>query len=254
LLVDADSERLAQVLANLVTNAAQYTPRSGRIEISAVLDGSYVKIAVCDNGVGIAPSLMPHIFDPFVQGERGADRRDGGLGVGLTIVRTLVELHDGTVHAESDGLGKGATLVVRWPRATSQTATAKISALPRPETRRLRVLIVDDNKDAADLLGELVTLMGHEAIVAYDGASALGAAEQSRPHVALLDIGMPEIDGYQLAQQLRATPGLQTTPLIAITGYGQDSDVERARQAGFSHHLVKPIDIGALAALLPTLR
>ncbi|HEY0482369.1 MAG TPA: ATP-binding protein [Kofleriaceae bacterium] len=254
LLADADRERLSQVLANVVTNAAQYTPRSGRIRISAALDGEHVKMVVRDNGIGIPPSLLPHLFDMFVQGERGADRREGGLGVGLTIVRTLVELHGGTVHAESDGPGKGATFVVRWPCANSETATAKMSALPRPETRRLRVLVADDNPDAADLLGELIHELGHEAIVVNDGASALRFAEEHGPHVAFLDVGLPEIDGRSLAQWLRAIPGLQTTPLIAITGSGQDGELERAQQAGFSHHLEKPLDMVAVAALLPTLR
>jgi signal transduction histidine kinase/CheY-like chemotaxis protein len=253
LLVDADRERLSQVLANLILNAAKYTPVGGRIEIAAVRDGSYVRIIVRDNGVGIAPCLLPRVFDLFVQGERGRDRREGGLGVGLTIVRAIVELHGGTVRAESDGPGQGATFVVEWPRATSDTATAKMAALPRPDTRRLRVLIVDDDRDAADLIGELVRELGHDVLVAHDAPTALRHAEESGPHVALVDVGLPEMDGYQLAQRLRAMPGLQTTPLVALASDALDSDLEQARQAGFSHRLPKPVDRVALAALLPLL-
>lgn len=253
LLVEADRERLSQVLANLIINAAKYTPDGGRIEIAAVRDGSHVRIIVRDNGVGIAPALLPRVFDMFVQGERGPDRREGGLGVGLTIVRSIVELHGGTVSAESDGPGQGATFVVEWPRATSDTATAKMAALPRPSTRRLRVLIVDDDKDAADLIGELVRGLGHDVLVAHDVPTALRYAEESGPHVALVDVGLPEMDGYQLAQQLRAMPGLQTAPLVALAGDALDGDCERARQAGFSHRLPKPVDRVALAALLPVL-
>jgi CheY-like chemotaxis protein len=253
LLVDADRERLSQVLANLVINAAKYTPDGGRIEIAAVRDGAYVRIVVRDNGIGIAPGLLPRVFDMFVQGERGPDRREGGLGVGLTIVRAIVELHGGTVYAESDGPGQGATFVVEWPRATSDTATVKMAALPRPSTRRMKVLIVNDDKDAADLIGELVRELGHDVLVAHDVPTALRHAEESGPHVALVDVGLPAMDGYQLAQQLRAMPGLQTTPLVALDGDALDGDLERARHAGFSHRLPKPIDRVALAALLPTL-
>lgn len=253
LLVDADRERLSQVLANLIVNAAKYTPDNGRIEIAALRDGSYVRIVVRDNGLGIAPSLLPHVFDIFVQGERGPDRREGGLGVGLTIVRAIVELHGGTVRAESDGPGQGATFVVEWPRATSDTVTAKMAALPQPSTRRLRVLIVDDDKDAAELIGELVRELGHDVLVAHDVPTALRHAEESGPHVALVDVGLPEMEGYQLVQQLRAMPGLQTTPLVALAGDALDGGLERARHAGFSHRLPKPVDRVALAALLPTL-
>ncbi|MBA3538421.1 MAG: GAF domain-containing protein [Deltaproteobacteria bacterium] len=250
LVVDADRDRLAQVLANLLANAAKYTPQGGRIEVTADLEGPFVRISVRDNGAGITAALLPTLFELFVQGERAPDRRDGGLGVGLAVVRNLVELHGGTVTADSAGAGAGATFTVLWPKASSRTSTARIPALRRPEARRLRVLIVDDNADAAEMLGGLMQVLGHDPVIVHDGPSALAAVEADVPHVALLDIGLPGMDGYDLAARLRLLPKCATISLIAITGYGEPEHRERSRRAGFAHHLVKPIDTAELSEAL----
>ncbi|CAN5710806.1 hypothetical protein BH11MYX2_BH11MYX2_00380 [soil metagenome] len=251
ILVDADRHRLTQVLTNLLTNAAKYTPRNGRIEVSALVDDAQVEIVVRDNGRGIPADLLPHVFDVFVQGERTLDRREGGLGIGLALVRNLVELHGGTVHAHSEGAGTGATFTVRWPRGAAEMPTAAMPPLVRPtESAGLRILMVDDNVDAAELLGEVVRAVGHEVIVAYDGAAALEIASEFKPEIAVLDIGLPKIDGYELARRLRQLPGCADIKLIALTGYGQLDDRERSKAAGFAHHLVKPVEIARLRALL----
>lgn len=249
LLIDADLHRLTQVLANLLTNAAKYTPPNGRIEVSAVVDPTHVKIVVRDNGRGIPADLLPHVFDVFVQGERTQDRREGGLGIGLAIVRNLVELHGGSVHAHSDGPGTGATFTVRWPKASNETVAMPPVVRPR-ESTALRILIVDDNADAAELLGELVRAMGHEVMIAHEGTSALQIANDFRPAIAVLDIGLPVMDGYEVARRLRELASCADTMLIALTGYGQPEDRERSKAAGFAHHLVKPVDINALRSLL----
>jgi signal transduction histidine kinase/CheY-like chemotaxis protein len=251
LLVDADRDRLIQVIGNLVTNAATYTPAGGRIEVTAAAEDAYARITVRDDGIGIPPPLLPSVFDMFVQGERDADRNEGGLGVGLTIVRTLVELHGGTVDARSDGPGRGSSFTVRWPRASARSVGSTVGLRRSADTKPLRVLIVDDNVDAAEMFGELLRSMGHEPIVVHDGTAALKTVEAASAHVAFLDIGLPVIDGYELAERLRALPHLKSTLLVAITGYGQAEDRERARQAGFAHHLVKPVELATLTALLP---
>jgi signal transduction histidine kinase/PleD family two-component response regulator len=248
--LDADRGRLGQVLANLLVNAAKYTPAKGRIEVTADLDGSFVQIVVRDNGRGIPPALLPILFDVFVQGERSPARSEGGLGIGLALVRTLAELHGGTVEAHSDGPGTGSTFTLRWPKAPDKTPT-QAPARTAPQTgRSLRVLVVDDNVDAAELLAALLTSTGYELAVANDAKLALTMAADFRPDVALLDIGLPVIDGYMLAEQLRLVPGCANTLLVAVTGYGQPEDRERSRRAGFAHHLVKPVPIDALQSLL----
>ncbi|MBA3463217.1 MAG: response regulator [Deltaproteobacteria bacterium] len=252
LLLDADRHRLDQVLTNLIMNAATYTPDGGRIEISAEDDGPAIRLSIRDNGRGIPASLLPNVFELFVQGERAPARQEGGLGIGLTLVRTIVSLHGGTVEALSDGPGLGATFSVRWPRASSRTRTAKISALIRPAgAAPLRVLIVDDNADAAELLAELVGSIGHQVTVAHDATSAIEIAKDFAPQAALLDIGLPVVDGYELARLLRQLPSCADTLLIAITGYTQPEDRERALRAGFAHHLGKPVDVATLGSLLP---
>jgi len=248
--LDADRGRLGQVLANLLVNAAKYTPANGRIEVTADLDGSFVRIVVRDNGRGIVPALLPSVFDVFVQGKRSPGRSEGGLGIGLALVRTLAELHGGTVEARSDGPGKGSTFTLRWPKA-DKTPTAKLPALTPPQRgSSLRVLVVDDNVDAAELLVALLTSMGHELAVANDAKLALALAADFRPEVALLDIGLPVIDGYMLAEQLRLVPSCANTLFVAVSGYGQPEDRERSKRAGFAHHLVKPVPIEAFRSLL----
>ncbi|HTR56420.1 MAG TPA: ATP-binding protein [Kofleriaceae bacterium] len=256
LVVDADPDRLGQVVANLVTNAAKYTPDGGRIAVSAQRTGDAARIAVRDNGSGIAPELLPRIFELFVQGERAVDRAEGGLGLGLAIVKHLVELHGGRVLAESEGVGRGATFTVWWPcvRAPVVSAAASDPArAPAAADRSLKVLVIDDNVDAAFTLGELLRVLGHQPTVVHDAPSALATASDEPPELALVDLGLPNIDGYELAERLRALPGLARTPFVAVTGYGQPSDRERTLQAGFSEHLVKPVGLEDLRALLRVL-
>jgi CheY-like chemotaxis protein len=235
------------VIANLVTNAAKYTPRGGRIDITADLEAGCVRLVVRDNGAGIDPKLLPRLFDLFVQGR--ADH--GGLGRGHAIVRSIVELHGGVVSAASRGAGRGATFTIRLPLAGySELDTSTIDEpLPEP-VRSMRVLVVDDNVDAANTLGELLEVLGHLPVVVHDAPAALEAVQTFTPEVAFLDIGLPVVDGYELARRLRSQPGLATITLIALTGYGQASDRERALAAGFDSHLVKPVTAARIRAVL----
>ena len=252
-----DAERLSQVVANLLTNAAKYTPPGGRITLSAVRDDEEIVLHVSDTGIGMAPDLVPMVFDLFVQGRQALDRAEGGLGLGLTIVRSLVERHGGTVHAHSDGPGRGSTFTIRVPRAAVLTLRDVGDAPRRHGAAALaassgltRVLIVDDNEDAAEMLAHVLAAHGHDTRVAHDGIEALRVCEDFQPQAAFLDLGLPVMDGYELASRLRELPGLETLRLIAVTGYGQDSDRRRTTAAGFHHHLVKPVDITVLEALL----
>jgi signal transduction histidine kinase len=250
LLVEADDQRLAQVFANLLTNAAKYTERGGHIQVGAQIAGGLVRVVVRDSGVGIETQQLPHIFDLFVQGRPGL--ANGGLGIGLSIVRNLVTLHGGTVSAHSEGPGRGSEFVVLLPLAAPDTAAPRPAAPAARgafRTDARRVLIVDDNRDAADSLSEGLIACGHVTVVAYDGPAALTAASTFLPQLALLDIGLPAMDGYELARRLRAE-GPADLKLVAITGYGLDSDRERTRAAGFHHHLVKPIDLDTVEALV----
>jgi signal transduction histidine kinase/CheY-like chemotaxis protein len=257
LFVDGDPARLAQVLANLLNNAAKYTDPGGRIAVTAVGEGEQAVVRVRDNGAGIAPNILPRIFDMFVQEGRSIDRSQGGLGLGLAIVRSLVELHGGTVSVHSEGLGRGSEFVVRLPLAAPQAGTAGEDRRPPPEAPAtqgdpgsVRLLLVDDNRDAVELLTEFLDTKGYVTRMALDGPSGLAAASAFQPHVALLDVGLPVMDGYELASRLRQEPGLKGIKLVAITGYGQDSDRLRAREAGFDMHLVKPIEPGQLLRIL----
>jgi PAS domain S-box-containing protein len=249
LAVDADEVRLAQVVANLLMNAAKYTEPGGLVEVRAESHGDEAVLTVEDSGVGIAPDLLPHIFDLFVQGERSIDRSQGGLGLGLAIVKSLTELHGGRVEAHSDGPGRGRRFLERLPLASGvpkPSETAGEAGAFSGAVRR-RILVVDDNRDAAEMLADLLSLAGHETHVAEDGPSALALAAKIAPEVALLDIGLPVMDGHELAMRLRQQ-SRRPLLLIAVTGYGQREDRERARAAGFDDHLVKPIDIEALRA------
>ena len=253
LMLEADRFRLAQVISNLLTNAARFTEPGGTITVSAQREGAAMVVRVKDTGIGIEPQLLPRVFDAFAQGPQGSDRAQGGLGLGLTIVKSLVDLHGGQVEASSAGRGLGAEFVVRLPALDSTDArVASPPALAEPPQPRtgLRVLVVDDNEDAATMLGEVLTMLGHEVVVAFDGASALQARKTFTPDVALLDIGLPGMDGHELAQKLRARhPGVPLR-LIALTGYGEERDRQRSKAAGFDEHLVKPVDLDKLCALL----
>jgi signal transduction histidine kinase len=251
LLVDADRHRLRQVMESLLDNAVDNTPERGTIAIAAALDGPCVHITVRDDGRGIPAALLPSVFELFVQGEQPLDRSDGRLGIGLTLARSLVELHGGTIEAHSDGPGHGATFTLRWPGASEGTPTARIAPLPRPApAARRRVLIVDDNADAAEMLAALLQTLAYETAVANDGATALDIARAFAPHVALLDIGLPIMDGYEVARRLRQLDACHDTLLVALSGYGQPGDRERSHQAGFAHHLVKPVELATLTSLL----
>ncbi len=254
LAVDGDSIRLNQVIANLLTNAAKYTSPGGQIQVSAAGEGGEVVIRVRDNGMGIAPDVLPRIFDLFVQERQAIDRARGGLGLGLTIVRSLVERHHGQIAAHSDGPGRGSEFVVRLPRADSRSAgprPERPAAVPaRAAANVSRILIVDDNEDAAEMLSEILSARGYQTQTAHDAPAALRVAAEFMPQVAFLDIGLPVMDGYELAGRLRDLPGLSDVRLVAVTGYGQQSDREKAEAAGFHRHLVKPVDVDALEGAL----
>jgi CheY-like chemotaxis protein len=245
LSVEADPTRLAQVFANLLTNAAKYSDDGTRIALQASRDEAHVRIAVTDEGIGISEEMLDRVFDLFEQQRQAIDRSQGGLGLGLAIVRSLVTLHGGTVRASSKGEGEGAEFVVELP-----LAAAARSAVPHPRTARARVpaagsagrvLVVDDNEDALTLLADALSAVGYQVQSAHDGPEALNVAAAFMPQVAVLDIGLPIMDGYELATRLRAMPGLGALRLIAVTGYGQASDRRRSGVAGFDAHLTKPV-------------
>lgn len=257
LLVDADPTRIEQVFVNLITNAAKYSEPGGSITISTARTGAMVEVRVRDTGVGIAPELLPHIFDLFVQDARSLDRSQGGLGIGLTLVKQLVELHGGVVAAESAGVGQGSEFVVWLPLraepvpAGSPAALVSSCAAALPDPAPRRVLVVDDVHDSADCIAEVMREWGYVAEPAYAGPTALQAAAERRPDLVLLDLGLPGMDGYAVARILRERYGAQIR-ILALTGYGQPEDRERTRQAGFDGHFVKPLDFAALQAYLET--
>jgi len=254
LAVEADPERLAQVVFNLLSNAAKYSEPGSSITVRAWAEPERVRLSVKDEGVGIAPEMIERVFDMFVQQEQTIARSQGGLGLGLTIVKSLVELHGGRVSVRSAGVGKGSEFVVDLPAARKVLALqgpAAAGQAPVPPGVRRRVMVVDDNVDAARALAAVLRLSGHEVEVAHDGPDALTAARRFHPEVALIDIGLPVMDGYELAQRLRAecAPG-EAPRMVAVTGYGLDRDRDLSAEAGFSEHLVKPIDFSMLDRLL----
>ncbi len=253
MVVDVDRGRMTQVLANLLTNAAKYTPSGGRISVTARPEGTDVVISVEDTGVGISGGLLPRVFDLFVQARQTLDRAQGGLGLGLALVKNLVAMHGGNVSAYSAGLGHGSTFTVRLPRVDAAATEEKPSAPPvvAATSHLQRVLVVDDNADGADMLAEALGDLGYRTAVAHDGPEALRVVGEFAPHVALLDIGLPVMDGFELATRLQAQG--RDVKLVAITGYGQESDRQRTRAAGFHAHLTKPVDLETLANLLATL-
>jgi signal transduction histidine kinase/ActR/RegA family two-component response regulator len=255
LLVDADETRLTQVVSNLLANAARYTGSGGRVEVEAAREGVEIVLRVRDNGQGIEPSLLPHVFEMFVQGARGSDRAQGGLGLGLALVQSLTALHGGTVAARSEGLGRGSEFTVRLP---SSRPLGEVTAAPAPEDRRAaargqRVLVVDDNRDGAEMISDLLIDAGYDVRLAGDPSQALSLAATFRPEVAILDIGLPVMDGYALGRELRARLGDAPPLLIALTGYGQEQDRRRSAEAGFSLHLVKPVDPDRLTHVVDAL-
>jgi PAS domain S-box-containing protein len=255
LRVQGDPDRLEQVLTNLLHNAAKYSDPGGRVWLAAECEGGEVLLRVRDTGIGIDPHVLPRVFDLFVQVERRLDRSKGGVGIGLTLVKKLAELHGGTVRAFSAGLGQGSEFVVRLPTAAGRTAEAGpgAEAEPSPALPRRRVLVVDDNEDAANSLAESLRLEGQEVRVAYAGPAALTAAAVFRPEVVFLDIGMPDLDGYEVCRRLRQQPGHDGMRLVALTGWGQDEDRRRSRAAGFDDHIVKPVEPDTLRRFLARL-
>jgi signal transduction histidine kinase/PAS domain-containing protein/ActR/RegA family two-component response regulator len=252
LRVRGDQKRLIQVLSNLLNNAAKYTPEGGEIRVVLGADGERVAVEVADNGIGVTPAMRERIFELFAQAERTSDRAQGGLGLGLSLVKSIVELHGGTVRCDSEGLGRGATFVLELPRVAGGSADAgpEGAAPPAEVGGPLRILVVDDNADAAEMLAMYVGSLGHQVRVENSSARALLAARSERPDVGLFDIGLPGMDGYELARQMRAQPETAGMTLIAVTGYGDRADVAAALAAGFDHHLVKPVDPRRLAATL----
>lgn len=249
--ISGDFVRLGQVVTNLVNNAAKFTPEGGHIEIHATAQEGQAVITVRDTGVGIESPLLPRIFELFVQGDRTLDRSQGGLGIGLALARQLVELHQGRIEAHSDGPGKGAAFTVSLPCINPVEIPRPPAALPDPAPMRdLRVLVVDDNADAAESLAMLLRLSGHETRAVTKAPEVVAACAEFTPDVAILDIGLPGINGYELARQLRQQVGNGKLLLIALTGYGQKEDRERAIAAGFDHHFVKPVDPAHLEAVI----
>jgi len=241
------------VVSNLLNNAAKYTERGGNISLSVSTEGNNAVLRVRDNGIGIAPEVLPRLFDMFFQAERRTKESQGGLGIGLSLVRRLVELHDGRIEVHSDGPGTGSEFIVWLPRLEEDRNDV---ALEKPERQTVnvlasrRVMIVDDNVDAAESLAILLRLEGHDVEVAEDGPTALSMAEGRPPAIALLDLGMPNMDGYELARAFLTHPDLKHIILVALTGWGQPEDRQRTKEAGFSYHLVKPVDMDALKRIL----
>jgi signal transduction histidine kinase/ActR/RegA family two-component response regulator len=253
LFVEGDATRLTQIVANLLDNSAKYTDPGGRIWLTAEREGHEAVIQVKDTGIGIAPDVLPRIFDMFTQARLTLERAQGGLGVGLALVDRLVKLHGGNVSAYSGGLGKGSQFTIRLP-----ALPAHRQATPEPgpgagrsgTEKHCRILVVDDNEDSADSLAMLLHMLGHEVKTANDGESALGAAAEFRPDVAILDIGLPKVNGYDLAKQIREHPWARDMVLVALTGWGQEEHRRRSAESGFNHHLIKPVEFEVLQQIL----
>jgi signal transduction histidine kinase/CheY-like chemotaxis protein len=257
LYLDADLTRLAQVVSNLLNNAAKYTEHRGHITLNAERQGSDAVIAVRDDGVGIPAEMLSRIFDMFTQVDHSVSRSQGGLGIGLTLVKRLVELHGGSIEAFSDGPGKGSEFVLRLPVLIE--SPQRLDPASRDDGRThaassLRVLVVDDSRDSANTMAMLLRITGNTVRTAYDGEEAVAAAAEFKPDVVLLDIGMPKVNGYEAAEHLRRQRGGDSVVLIALTGWGQEDDKQRSKEAGFDHHMVKPVEPKALLQLLASLQ
>ena len=251
MIVRADAVRLAQVISNLLNNAVKYTDEGGAIALTVRQEGREAVLSVKDTGIGITATALPQVFDMFVQADGNDRRARSGLGIGLTLVRSIVRMHGGRVEAHSAGPGKGSEFVVRLPLSTMVPAPAESDVLPMRRYRGMtRVLVVDDNHDAADSLGALIGMLGADVRVAYDGRTALELFDAFRPAAVFLDLGMPDIDGYEVAHQIRSRPGARDTVLVALTGWGQERDRRRSAEAGFNRHLAKPADVETLQSVL----
>ncbi|HTD29025.1 MAG TPA: ATP-binding protein, partial [Xanthomonadaceae bacterium] len=255
LTVLADPVRLSQVIANLLTNAAKFSDLAGHVAVEAHQDDGHVTLSVRDRGVGIPAQDLQNVFEPFVQGGQTLNRPHGGLGLGLAIARSLANLHGGTLDAESEGQGKGSTFRLRLPLASDEVVglASVPPSSPAVEGEGLRVLVVDDNEDAASTIALLLSMWGYSVQVAHDGPSALRLVERSAFDIGLLDIGLPVMDGYELARLVRKLAGGETMRLIALTGYGHEADQRRSFESGFDWHLVKPVEPSILASMLEAL-
>jgi len=243
--VDGDATRLEQIATNLIDNALKYTPGGGRIDIAIAPEGEDVVLTVRDSGVGIAPDLLPQVFDVFVQGSISIDRSQGGLGIGLSLVRRLVELHGGRVHASSAGTGAGSTFQIRLPRTEAAVSHDSVAEVGGAGTKP-SVLLIEDNDDGREMMATMLASYGYTVLQARDGLEGVRIAAAQRPDVALVDIGLPGIDGYEVARRLRQDPATGAIRLIALTGYGLAEDQRRVLEAGFDLHLVKPVELAAL--------
>ena len=252
-IVDIDQKRLVQVVTNVLNNAAKYTPDNGRILLRTEVRGPSVLIEITDNGIGMTSDLTSRVFDLFTQAHVTPDRNSGGLGLGLALVKSLVELHGGSVAASSDGLGQGSSFVIRLPLTEDSVASdtsIRITSTIQPAETALKILVVDDNVDAAEMIAMLLETTGYEVFIEHGAKRALERTVSEKPNVCLLDIGLPGMNGNELARQIRKLPGMATVVLIALTGYGQEDDRANTRAAGFDHHFVKPIDTTELASVL----
>jgi CheY-like chemotaxis protein len=248
--LDADAIRLAQVFSNLLNNAAKYTRAGGHIWLTASEEGSDAVIRVRDNGIGISSDMLARVFEMFTQVDRSLERSQGGLGIGLTLVRRLIDVHDGTIDAHSEGDGQGSEFTIRLPFMPSPLETPKTAGVQPTTLNGSRILVVDDNKDSADSLAMLLRLKGNEIRTAYDGIEAVTVAEMFHPQLVLLDIGLPKLNGYDVARRIRQLPWGQDVILVAQTGWGQDEDRRRSEEAGFNFHIVKPVELSRLETLL----
>lgn len=257
IFVDGDRVRLAQVVSNLLINSAKYTHRGGTIRLSAARDDEAAVLAVTDDGIGIPTDMLDAVFGMFTQVDRTLEKANGGLGVGLSLVKGLVEMHGGSIKARSEGEGKGSEFAVRLPAASAPADPAPLPDAPAKNAEpdgRCRILLIDDNVDAADSLGQILELMDHEVRTAYDGESGIEAARAFRPDIVLCDIGMPKMNGYDTARALRSEAWGKDTVLVALTGWSHEEDRRKSAEAGFDHHLVKPVEVDTLMALLADLR
>jgi CheY-like chemotaxis protein/two-component sensor histidine kinase len=249
IFVEADATRLAQVFSNLLNNSAKYTPRGGRIQVEVTGTSDEVAITVRDNGMGIECDELAFVFDMFRQVDRSLERSQGGLGIGLTLVRRLVQLHGGSVTAHSEGTGKGCEFVVRLPRCESKS-NAEEAPTTVQESRKNRILVVDDNADSSSTLSRLLQIKVHDVRTPQDGIAAVAAASEFQPQVILMDVGMPRMNGYEATRRIREMPGGQEIVIVALTGWGQADDLRKATDAGCTAHLVKPVDLATLERLL----
>ncbi|CAN5522613.1 hypothetical protein BH09VER1_BH09VER1_50410 [soil metagenome] len=249
LWLDADLTRISQVLSNILNNAAKYTPKGGRITLGVVRDEAQVAISISDNGLGIPREMLPKIFELFTQVENG-ERSRGGLGIGLALARQLIGMHDGSIEAQSPGAGQGSIFTVRLPLLKTGTPSLTVEAPTSSAVRPLNILIVDDNVSSAETASHLLGLVGHHTTIAFDGPSALETARRIHPEVVLLDIGLPGLTGYEVCRELRQDPSFRETLFIAQTGWGQERDRQKSQEAGFDHHLTKPVNFTELSTLL----